>query len=144
MENHEAETPTHAGLFLLRLGIGLIFLAHGIPKLMAGPELWARLGMAMGNLGITFAPAFWGLMAALAEAGGGLLLVLGLGVRIAAGFLSFTMLVAVLMHVGKGDGFQVYSHALSMLVVFVSLAATGGGRWALGARWPALAGRWFQ
>jgi putative oxidoreductase len=143
-EQPQAGQAIDVGLFVLRIGIGIMFMVHGFPKLMGGPELWAKLGGAMGVFGITFAPTFWGLMAALAEGAGGLCLILGLGVRLAAGFMAFTMLVATLMHVNKGDGFNVYSHAAEMGIVFLALTIAGGGRLALGARIPFLAGRWFQ
>jgi putative oxidoreductase len=45
----------------LMLGLTLVF-AHGLPKVMA-PERWEREGQAMSNLGIAFAPVFWGFMA---------------------------------------------------------------------------------
>ncbi|PKL47031.1 MAG: DoxX family protein [Candidatus Riflebacteria bacterium HGW-Riflebacteria-2] len=134
----------NCGLFVLRVGFGIVMMIHGVPKLMAGPELWAKLGTAMGVFGIHFAPTFWGFMAAFSEGIGGLFLVLGLGVRVFAALLAFTMLVATLMHYMKGDTFSVYSHALSLAIVFFSLMICGGGNWSIGARIKAMAGRWFQ
>jgi len=131
-------------LLVLRVGIGIVMMIHGIPKLMAGPDLWEKLGMAMGAFGINFAPTFWGFMAGFSEGIGGLFLILGLGVRVFAALLSFTMIVAVMMHFGKGDSFQVYSHALSLAIVFLSLLVSGGGCCSIGARISTLAGRWFQ
>lgn len=122
------------GLLILRVGIGLAFMRHGVPKLMAGPEMWAKLGGALGLLGIHFAPAFWGLMAALAEAGGGLLLTLGLFARPAAFFMFFTMVVAMSMHLHHGDDFNTYSHALEAGILFFSLVIIGPGRHSLDGR----------
>ena len=66
------------GQLVIRLGIGGMFgLVHGWKKVMAGPELWEKLGGSMGQLGIHFWPSFWGFMAMSAEFGGGLLLLLG-------------------------------------------------------------------
>lgn len=48
------------GLLLLRIGFGLMFIYYGWPKIMGGPPAWAKLGGAVGDFGITFAPAFWG------------------------------------------------------------------------------------
>lgn len=132
------------GLLVLRVGLGLAMMIHGVPKLMAGPELWGKLGMAMGTFGIHFAPTFWGFMAGFSEGVGGLFLILGLGVRIFAALLSYTMLVAVMMHWGKGDSFQVFSHPLSLAIVFLSLAISGGGCCGIGAKISALSGRWYQ
>ena len=71
-------TPkTDSGMLVIRIGIGLLFLNHGVPKLLGGPEFWAKLGSAMGNFGIDFGHAFFGFFAAFAEAVGGLLLISG-------------------------------------------------------------------
>ncbi len=32
-----------AGLLILRIGIGIMFLYHGAPKLIGGPEKWEKL-----------------------------------------------------------------------------------------------------
>ena len=34
------------GLLILRIGLGLMFIYHGWPKIHAGPHLWHILGMA--------------------------------------------------------------------------------------------------
>lgn len=119
---------TDWGLLLLRLGLGVAFVVHGVPKLLGGPEAWQALGGAMTNLGVHFAPAVWGLAAALSEAGGGLLLAAGLLFRPACLMLLATMGVALAMHLGKGDPFLIYSHALEDGVVFLALLVAGPGR----------------
>lgn len=121
----------NAGLLVLRIGIGIIFIIHGLPKLMGGVETWTQLGSTMSMMGISFAPAFWGFMAAAAEAVGGLFIILGLLHRPVALMLVFTMIVAVLMHVMSGDPFGVYSNALKALVVFVALTITGPGKYSI-------------
>lgn len=121
----------NAGLLILRIGIGIIFIIHGLPKLMGGVETWTQIGSTMSMVGISFAPAFWGFMAAAAEAIGGIFIILGLLHRPVALMLVFTMIVAVLMHVMSGDPFGVYSNALKALVVFVALAITGPGKYSI-------------
>jgi len=64
----ETQTISHFGLLLLRLGIGTLMFFHGLPKLMGGAEMWAKVGGAMKNLGLDFAPTFWGFLATFAEA----------------------------------------------------------------------------
>ena len=54
------------GLLLIRVGLGIIFIYHGLPKLIAGPIRWEKLGNAAGAVGIHFLPTFWGLMCAVA------------------------------------------------------------------------------
>lgn len=119
----------HFGILLLRVGIGVSMMFHGVPKILAGPELWTMLGGAMGNLGITFAPTFWGFMAAFAESVGGLLFALGLLFRPIALMLVFNMIVAMLMHIMQGDGFGAWGHALDLLIVFAGMFFVGPGKY---------------
>jgi putative oxidoreductase len=119
------------GVFLLRLGLGISFLFHGIPKLMGGPQKWELVGGAMGAVGISAFPALWGLMAALSESCGGVLLILGIYFRTACLFLSVTMAVALNMHISKGDPFTVFSHPLEDGIVFLSLILIGPGKYVL-------------
>lgn len=124
----------HLGLLLLRVGIGVMFMLHGYPKLVGGPEVWAGIGGVMGKVGLGFAPTFFGFLAALAEFGGGLLLVLGLFFRTACAALLFTMIMATVMHVSGGDGLSDYSHALESAFVFAGLLLAGPGRYSLDER----------
>lgn len=126
------EIGRDAGLLVMRTGVGLsFFYIHGLPKIMAGPVLWGKLGGAMGNLGVDFAPLFWGFMAASAEFAGGALLVLGLLTRPAAAIMAFTMLVAAVMHLALGQGVEKAAHAWENLFMFAGLILSGAGRYSL-------------
>ena len=122
------------GLLILRIGMGIMFMFHGAPKLFGGPEVWTKVGMAMGAVGITFMPVFWGFMAAISEFIGGLLILLGLLTRPASMLLFITMAVAASMHLGKGDGLGGASHAIEAAVVFLSLILIGPGKYSLDER----------
>lgn len=123
---------TNLGLFILRLGVGASFVYyHGWGKITGGPDRWERLGNNMSELGIDFWPTFWGFMAAFAEFGGGILLLLGLFTRPAALLLAFTMLIAMLKHMTANESF---THPLEMMVVFTAVAFLGAGKWSLDAR----------
>lgn len=119
------------GLLILRIGIGVMFIMHGLPKLIGGPDKWEMLGGTMKFLGVGFAPMAWGFMAALSECGGGLLLALGLFTRPACFALLATMIVATAMHIGKGDPFIAYSHAMEAGILFISLILIGPGKYSL-------------
>ena len=123
----------NTGLLVVRLVVGLSFVfLHGGPKLLGGPETWTQLGGAMGGLGIAFAPAFWGFMAAFAEGVGGLCVVLGLFFRPASALLLVTMIVAALAHlIVFGDSFAEASHAIELAGLFGAFLLTGPGRYAL-------------
>ena len=86
----------------LLLGTTLVF-SHGLPKLME-PDRWESSGRAMANLGITFAPVFWGFMVGATEALAGLLFWLGLAVRPASALMLFVMFVAALQNVVNAGG----------------------------------------
>jgi putative oxidoreductase len=120
------------GLLALRVGIGILSIFHGAPKIMGGASAWYDLGkMAMSPLGITFFYTFWGFMAAITEFFGGIALVLGIGMRLVNALLVITMIVAAYWHIQKGDGFMVYSFALSLIVVHVALCIIGGDKYSL-------------
>ncbi|WP_114779269.1 DoxX family protein [Botryobacter ruber] len=119
------------GLLILRIGIGLMFIFHGWPKLAGGPEKWAQVGKTMELVGINFMHEFWGFMAGSAEAVGGALVMLGLLYRPACALLTFTMLVATMRHISVGDGFGGYSHALEAAILFFSLIFIGPGKYSL-------------
>lgn len=85
----------------------------------------------MANLGITFAPIFWGICAMLAELAGGICLTLGLFTRIAATMMAFVMCVAIIHHLKKGDSYGYVSFPLSQLVIFIALIIMGSGTYSL-------------
>ncbi|MGK0182265.1 MAG: putative oxidoreductase [Halioglobus sp.] len=135
MMNFLMKSYLDSGLLLMRLGLGILFICHGFPKVMGGTELWGKLGMAMGNFGITSVPVLWGFMAALSEFGGGLSLLLGLFTRLGSFLLASTMCVATFHHYFKGDDFlHVTSRPLELMFVFLGIMLIGGGRYSLDAK----------
>lgn len=131
MKNVYEERLAHLGLLIMRVGLGVMFMIHGAPKMMGGPEVWTKVGAAMGELGINFFPVFWGFMAAFAELVGGFLIVLGLFHRIACFLLFTTMIVAVLKHYFGGDGFVAISHGAEAAIVFLALLIMGPGKYSI-------------
>lgn len=115
----------------LRVGAGVIFVAHGAQKLFGwfGGYGIAGTGQWMESIGLT--PGYlMALGAGSAEFFGGLLLILGLLTRPAAVVLAFTMLVAIVaVHIGNGlfmanNG---YEFGLALLVIAIALALRGAG-----------------
>jgi putative oxidoreductase len=118
---------------ILRVGLGLTLLfAHGIPKLMEGPERWEGLGRAMGNLGIGFAPMFWGFMAGATEALGGVLLLIGLAVRPMALINLFVMFVAAAQNIATAGSLAGgRAHPIDAGVGMLALLVLGAGKYSL-------------
>ncbi|NGP89552.1 DoxX family protein [Fodinibius halophilus] len=119
------------GLLILRIGLGIMFIIHGYPKMFGGPEVWSEIGTAVQYLGIDFAPMFFGFMAGVTEFFGGIFLILGLFFSPTVFFLLVVMLVAAAQHLGAGDSFASYSHSIEMGVVFLSLIFIGPGTYSL-------------
>jgi putative oxidoreductase len=118
------------GLLIARIGFGGGFIwYHGWPKVTAGWEGLGSYGTAMGNFGISFAPEWWGLAAALAESLGGLLILLGLFFRPAALALAGVMVVATTNHIATGQGTP--AHAFKNAWLFAGLVLVGPGRYSL-------------
>jgi putative oxidoreductase len=100
---------------------------------MGGPELWGKIGGSMANMGITFAPVFWGFMASISEFGGGILILLGLFTRPASAFMAFTMLTAFMMHTSKLDPWSKAIYPMEMFAVFMALLFIGAGKYSIDA-----------
>ena len=121
-----------AGLLMLRIGLGIMFCLHGLPKLAGGPKLWTALGKNMAHLGIDFFPVFWGFLAAATEGIGGILLVLGFCYRPVCLLLTFTMVIASLkLHHDKADFQSAASRPIELAIVFIGLAFIGPGRFSI-------------
>jgi len=116
-------------VLLLRLVAGVAFLHHGWGKI-TNPFHWMD-----GAPGAP--PAILQALAALAEFGGGLGLVLGLLTPVCIVGISCTMAYAVYFHISKGDPFVAkggggsYELALVYLVTMLSLMLTGPGRYSV-------------
>lgn len=121
----------HTGLLILRLGIGAMMIWHGYPKLLGGHATWKGLGASMSAFGMHDFPAFWGFMAAFAEAVGGLLFLLGFLFRPAVLLLMVTMGVAAMHHFNAGDGLKGASHAIELGVLFLAMFIIGPGKYSI-------------
>jgi putative oxidoreductase len=119
------DKATFLGPTLARLTVGLVFIGTGWGKLHTLPdvtEFFASLHIP--------APGFNARLAASTEFFGGILVLLGLGTRLASLPLAFTMVVAILT-AKRGDihgltdlvGFEEWSY----LVLFLWLAVAGAG-----------------
>ena len=126
---------------MLRIPLGLIFMAHGSQKLLGlfgGRGLTATFATFERDLGI---PAIFTLLAIIAEFGGGFGVLTGFLTRLSAAGISAVMMVAIYkVHwahgfflnsnctPGRGHGFE---YDLALLGIALYLMIAGGGRWCL-------------
>jgi len=128
-------TRAGAGLSVIRILVGIIFMAHGAQKLFGlfGGYGLEGTGQWMESIGL--APGYlMALLSGSVEFFGGLALVVGLLARPAALALSVTLVVAILsVHIGNGlfmsnNG---YEFALALLAGTVAVMIEGAGRFSL-------------
>jgi putative oxidoreductase len=136
-----ADKLAFLGPTLARLTVGLVFMGTGWGKLHSIPDVTSFFT----DLGIP-APGFNARLTASTEFFGGLLVLLGLGTRLASLPLAFTMVVAILTAkranidgVSALVGFEEWSY----LVFFIWIAVAGPGPLSLDALIARLRGRFW-
>jgi putative oxidoreductase len=120
------------GLFLIRMVVGLTFVAHGSQKLFGlfGGDGLKGTGAMFESLGFHPGRPF-AMLAGLGELLGGLGLALGLFTPFASAIIIAVMMVAIVtVHVGKGffapdGGFE---YPLTLATVALGVAFAGPGR----------------
>jgi len=125
------DRASSAGLLVLRVFMGLAMAQHGYQKIFGG--IMPQMAEGVTKMGLP-APHLLAWLAALSEFAGALLIVLGLGTRVAAFFVFFTMGVAFFIAHAQ-DPFQVKELVYLYGVVSFSLILTGAGRYSLDALW---------
>ena len=138
--NKITTTTTGLDTLPLRVGVGVIFAAHGAQKLFGWFGGYGLEGTAGWMASIGLEPGL--LMAAMAgsaELFGGLLLIVGLLVRPAALILAITMVVAIITaHLPNGlflanNGYEL---GLALLAISIGLVYRGAGESEHDNRWP--------
>jgi putative oxidoreductase len=126
-----------AALLVLRLGVGLIFAAHGAQKVFGwwgGPGLrgWEGAMERMGYRPVTL----FAIVSALAELGGGLFLAVGLLTPLAAALLVGHSVVIIGQAHWQNGFFNTkggYEFPLVLAVGAAALALLEGGAWSVDA-----------
>ncbi len=129
MLNRVFRTPPSWALLPLRIGVGVVFLVHGIQKLQWGN---AAVTQYFAKVGIPLA-SFWAPVVTWVELLCGAALVIGLLTRYAALLLTVEMVVAILkVHLKAGffisSNDYGYEFALALLGATLTLLFAGGGK----------------
>ncbi len=120
--NHTTKNVDIA-LLITRIAIALLMLTHGIPKMAGLAETPVKFMDVFGmGAGISLS------LAVFAEVICSVLVLVGLGTRLAVIPLIVTMLIAAL-HVHAGDPFAKQEMALHFLLVYVLLFMLGSGKY---------------
>ena len=124
-------TATDLALLIMRVVLGLTFMAHGSQKLFGwfGGSGIKGTTNTMGKLGVAH-PVALAWTSALSEFGGGLLVLLGLLTPLAAGLIVSVMLVAIVTVHGKNgffNGNRGYEFNLNLIALAVALMLMGAG-----------------
>lgn len=119
------------GVLWLRLLMGIGIAHHGYGKVFGGHLEQFTQGVA--KLGFPF-PEVFAWAAALSEFAGGVLIALGLGTRVAAGFVFMTMSVAAFMQ-HAADPLSVKELALAYWTIAGTLILTGAGPLSVDGAW---------
>ena len=124
------------GLLLVRVALGIVFIAHGWQKLAVYGVSGVATGFEQMRLPV---PMLNAVIITAVEFGGGLLLIAGAGTRVVAALLAFSMLVATVVAHGSGGFFLPtgYEFALTLMLVSLALTQTGAGRYSVDARFSA-------
>ncbi|WP_144762423.1 DoxX family protein [Curtobacterium sp. 9128] len=125
-------TSTSIGLTVLRVVLGVVFIAHGLQKFGQGIPAVAS---GFAGMGVPFASVAAPFVAGL-EVVGGAFLVLGVATRVVGVLLALDMVVAgLLVHASSGffsqdGGFE---YVLVLAAGALAVALTGPGRLSLDA-----------
>lgn len=114
------------GLFLMRVALGIVFIAHGSAKFQDGI---ANTAGWFDSIGI---PGFMAYIVAIIELVGGIALILGVGTKIVSALIGFIMLGAIItvkLPAGFLDG---YAYDFVLLIMAVCLVLSGSNLYSLG------------
>lgn len=123
---------TELSATLLRVSLGIMYLAHGLLLKIVTFGLAGTAGYFV-SIGL---PGWLGYLTAIAEATGGALLLLGVQTRLVALALTPTLLGAIIwVHARNGWVFSAagggWEYPVFLLIVSVVVAALGSGAYAL-------------
>ena len=126
----ENKSTTEFGITLLRASLGIMFIAHGLLKVL----VFTPAG-TVGFFESIGYPGFFAYWVMIAEIGGGVLLLAGIYTRLVSLALLPVLAGAALVHLPNGWVFSAegggWEYPVFLFVVTLSQAIFGSGRYAL-------------
>jgi putative oxidoreductase len=119
-----------AGLLLIRVSLGLLFILYAAPTLIGGPKAWAHFGAGAGHFGLHSYFQFWGFIGSLLGCLGGVLIIFGLFFRIGI-LLVLVLAIGYAIAVYKGTGFRGALPSIEMCFVLAGLLFIGPGKYSV-------------
>ena len=119
-----------AGLLLVRVSLGILFILYTVPALMGGPTAWTHFGAGARNWGLHSHFQLWGFLGALLGCVGGVLMIVGL-------FFRMGVLVLLLLAIGHaigvkhGSGFRTALPSIEMCFVLAGILFVGPGKYSV-------------
>ncbi len=131
MHNYDG---VYAGMFVLRVAVGIVMIAHGYNHIFRGGKIegtagwFESLGMKPGIL--------HGWLASLTELGAGAMLIVGFLTPLAAAGVVGVMLVALITNHLKNGFFifrpgEGYEYVLTLALTGLAIAGVGAGKWSI-------------
>lgn len=122
-------------ILVLRLAVGVIFVAHGAQKLFGAFGGGGIEGLTQMLSGLGFGmPLFWAWALAISEFLAGIFLIVGVLPRLSASLIAIIMVVAITTVHGPEGFFAMqggFEYQLLTIAACVSLILTGAGKFSL-------------
>lgn len=119
-----------AGLLLIRVSLGVLFILYTAPTLIAGHAAWARFGAGIHQIGLHSHYQVWGFLGALAACIGGVLLIFGLAFRIGI-LLLLALAIIYALSVERSSGFHIALPSIEMCFILAGLLFVGPGKFSV-------------
>lgn len=116
-----------AGLLIMRVSLGVLFVILTGPVLLSGPSRWASFGSAIRSLGLHSHFQVWGFLGALAGCVGGALMIFGLFFR--PGVL--LVLAIVFVHLLGVGATRATLAPVELALVLLGLLFVGPGKYSV-------------
>jgi putative oxidoreductase len=120
-----------AGLLIMRLSLGVLFVILTGPVLLGGGARWAAFGAGIHNLGLHSHVQIWGFLGALAGCIGAALMIFGLFFRPGVLLVLAITFIYTLGAMHGGGGIRGSLAAVELCLILVGLLFVGPGKYSV-------------